>query len=332
MRLIPPFVAMVLSLLCASPAARDGPAPIFKRSIQLPDVAGRIDHIAYDPKTERLFVAALENGSLEVIDLKKGERIRSIKGLKEPQGVVVVPATNEVVVACGGDGTAHAFDAATLDEKRRVEIGDDADNIRLDADGKSIIIGHGDGAIAVLDAATLAKTAAVKLPGHPESFQLEPGTSRAFVNVPAAGEIVVADRSTQAVVSSWKLKDAAGNYPMALDPANKRLYIGCRRPAKLLAVDTASGSVIASAECVGDADEVFIDPKAGRVIVVGGGGGGAIEVFEMKEPGSLTKVASVKTASGARTGLLIAERRTMFIAAPQRGERSAEIREYALPD
>ena len=35
-------------------------------TIQLPKVSGRIDHLAFDTARQRLFVAALENNTLEV--------------------------------------------------------------------------------------------------------------------------------------------------------------------------------------------------------------------------------------------------------------------------
>src|SRR5262249_12680260 len=110
----------------------------------------------------------------------------------------------------------------------------------------------------------------------------------------------------------------------------RRLYVGCRRPARLLVIDTESGRVVASPECVGDADDVFVDGATGRVLVVGGDG--AIDVVEARDGAGCVRSASVKTESGARTGLLIPQRRTLLVAVPKRGGRAAEIREYTLPD
>lgn len=324
---------VTFSLLLAQPTAT--PAPTLKRSIPLPAVSGRIDHLAYDPKTKHLFIAALEHGSLEVVDLEKGERIKSITGLKEPQGIAFIPATDQVIISCGGDGTIRAYDAATLEPKQKTDLGEDADNMRLAPDGQHIIIGYGSGAIAILDVHTLDKRAEVKLSGHPEAFEPEPGTNRIFVNIPGSfvgggGEVAVCDRSTQTVTATWKLSVAGRNFPMALDASHKRLYIGARRSAKLLVLDTDTGKTIASPECIGDADEVFIDPKSGRTYIVGGDG--AIDVFTTLDQSSYTRAASVKTASGARTGLLIPNLHALFIAVPARRGQQAEIREYTIPD
>jgi DNA-binding beta-propeller fold protein YncE len=332
------FAALAILLgACAQPAGAPtgGPTPVLKRAIPLAGVSGRIDHLAYEAGTQRLFVAALENGSLEVVDLERGERIRSIGGLSEPQGVACVPETKQVVVACGGDGTAREFDARTFEERVTVAVGEDADNVRLSPDGKSIIVGYGSGALAFLESATLRKTGEIKLSGHPESFQVDPDTHRVFANVPGGfvgggGAVAVADLSTQKVIATWTLKEAGRNFPMALDAAHQRLYVGCRRSAKLLAIDTDSGRVMASPECVGDADDVFVDAKTGRVVVIGGDG--AVDVFEAKDGQGCVKAASVRTESGARTGLLVPERHALYVAVPKQGGHQAEIREYALPD
>jgi DNA-binding beta-propeller fold protein YncE len=247
----------------------------------------------------------------------------------------VACVSGRVIVASGGDGTARAFDAATLEERVKADVGDDADNARPSADGASVLVGYGAGALAVLDAVTLRKTADVKLSGHPESFQVDPGSHRAFVNIPGGiigggGEVAVVDLSSQKVSSTWPLKEAGRNFPMALDTDHKRLFVGCRRPARLLVLDTESGRVIASPECVGDADDIYVDPKTGRIFVIGGDG--AIDTFETKDQQAYTRTASVKTVSGARTGLLVPQRRALYVAIPKRGRQQAEIREYTVPD
>src|SRR5258706_3914538 len=80
----------------------DTPDLEFTKSIPLPDVEGRIDHFAVDLKGNRLFIAALGNNTVEVVDLAKGERVQTIKGLEEPQGIAYLPDTNQIVVANGG--------------------------------------------------------------------------------------------------------------------------------------------------------------------------------------------------------------------------------------
>jgi hypothetical protein len=297
------------------------------RSIPLPGVRGRIDHLAYDAATGRLFVAALGNGSLEVVDVERGEVVGHVGDLPEPQGVAVVPATAQVVVACGGDGTLRAFACATLQPRGRLRVGADADNLRLCPDGATLLVGEGDGSLAVVGAAGLDLLGRVPLPGHPESFQVDPGGDRAWVNVPGARPpcVVAVDLAERRVDATWPLPRLRANYPMALDAARRQLLVACRAPACLCVLDAGSGGLLAQVDCVGDADDVFVDGD--RVLVVGGGG--RVDVFA-RHGGGCQRVTELSSAAGARTGLWLPALHRLFIAAPRRGAREAEIRELDL--
>ena len=329
------FLFLLASLTSTLAAARDlSPELTPARTIPLPAVSGRIDHLAYDAKSQRLFIAALGNDSLEVVDLSTGTHLRTIPGLKEPQGVALVATLRRILVACGGDGTLHSFDCDTLKETGKLALGDDADNARATADGAAVLVGFGSGALAIVDPAALKQTEHIVLPGHPESFQLDPNSSRVFVNVPGGalgggGAVVVADRTTGKTLHTWKLTEAGRNFPMAIDGTHDRVFVGCRRPARLLALDSKTGTTIASPECVGDADDIFVDATSGHIFVIGGEG--AIDVFATTDFKDYKRIATIKTVSGARTGLLVPERRALYVAVPAAGSRTAEIREFTLP-
>src|SRR5438477_8919852 len=123
---------VVLLVLAAAYAQDNAPLKLVQ-TIPIPGVEGRIDHLSVDLKGQRLFIAALENNTLEGVDLAQGKRIRSIGGLKEPQGIVFVPELNQVFVASGGDGTLKAFDATSLALVFSINVGGDADNVRYDS-------------------------------------------------------------------------------------------------------------------------------------------------------------------------------------------------------
>jgi DNA-binding beta-propeller fold protein YncE len=315
------LVAAALLAVAAPIAASLAQSPPLTRSdeIPLPGVAGRIDHLALDSAGRRLYIAALGNGSAEAVDLSEGKVVARAPGLKEPQGIVYMPDPPRVVVSCGGDGTVRSLDAGTLAEIGRADAGEDADNLRFDPLHSRLIVGCGDGALVILDAATLSRQGAVKLPAHPEAFVLDPDGRRAWANVPGGfvrggGSVVAIDLEERTVTATWALGDAGRNFPMAIDPAGRRLYIGCRRPARLLVMDALSGKVSQSIACVGDADDVFYDAVHGRVYV--SGGDGRVDVFTVGEGGTLAAAASVRTADGARTSLLTPDCRTLFVACP----------------
>jgi len=299
------------------------------QAIRLPGVEGRIDHLAVDLADKRLFVAALENNTLEVMDLKSGNRIDQITGLEEPQGVAYVPEANKLLVTNGGGSTAAIYDARSLERLLQVNLGPDPDNVRYDPTTDRAYVGYGEGsgaALAVLDLKTGTKAADIKLSGHPESFQLEKNGNRIFVNVPDSGRVEVVDRREGSLVATWPIQDASENFPMTLDEADHRLFVGTRSPPKLLVLDTDAGKTVASLDCPGDADDIFYDAKTKRVYV--SGGAGSIGVFEQKDADHYEPLGEVSTAEGARTSLFVPETRRLYLAAPNYGAQQAEVRVY----
>jgi hypothetical protein len=217
------------------------------------------------------------------------------------------------------------FDGGTYQLLGTARFPADADNIRYDARGQRVIVGYGDGALAFLDS-NGKKTAEIALDAHPESFQLEKSGTRAFVNVPDKKEIQVVDLAKNAMSGRWPVTSALKNYPMALDEAHHRLLIGCRAPARMLAIDTETGKQTASVEIVGDTDDLFYDAARSRVYVIGGEG--FVDVFEQKDADHYGRIAHLATAPGARTGLFVPDWGNLFVAVPHRGEQRMEILVY----
>ena len=299
--------------------------------IALPGVEGRFDHFAADTKNHRLFVAALGNDTLEVIDTQSAKSVAHVTGLHKPQGVAFLPDSHRIAVAGGEDGTLRFYDAATLKPGPVINNLDDADNVRYDATAERLYVGYGEGALAVIDADKSQKIADIKLDGHPESFQLERDGKRIFVNVPQAGHVAVIDREKQTVIARWPTGDAKANFPMALDEHNHRLFIGCRQPAKLLVLDTGSGKIVSTIDITGDTDDLFYDAANKRIYI--SGGAGAITILNQSTPDTYRTLAHLKTAPGARTSFFIPDQQTLYLAVPHRGPQQPELRTYkAQPD
>jgi len=298
------------------------------RSIALPQVEGRIDHLAFDSAHQRLYVAALGNNTVEVIDTAADTHLKSVPGFHEPQGIAVAPDFDLVAVANGeGDGIQFVKES-DVTPRTSVRLGADSDNIRYDAPAKRLYVGFGEGAVAAVDPGTGKVLGEAKLSAHPESFQLERSGTRIFVNVPNAKHIAVIDRSSMTVTATWPVSTAASNFPMALDETNHRLFVGCRHPARLLVFDTATGKEIASTDIVGDTDDLFYDAATKRLLV--SGGEGYLDVLRDQGDNHFARVAHTPTASGARTCLYVADRRRLYLAVPHRGTQQPEIRIYDL--
>ncbi len=295
-------------------------------TIQLPNVGGRIDHLAFDSKRQFIYVAALGNNTIEVVDVMNRKVIHTIKGLSEPQGIRFIPECNAIFVANGVNGSCDVFNADSYEQITTVKLDGDADNVRYDSATKKIYVGYGNGGIAIIDAITFKKLAEIKLSGHPESFQLE--NKNVFVNVPDAHLLEIIDLEKNSIKAAWKIEQASSNFPMALDATNHRLFIGCRHPAKLIIINTETGKTIASLDTDGDADDIFYDDKAGQIYM--SCGSGFVDVFKQIESDHYESELKIETCSGARTSLFVPELDQLIVAAPARSGHMAQLLIYQV--
>ena len=321
---------LLFSLLLVSrvPILPQSAPPVTRvQVVPLPGVEGRIDHMAADIAHKHLYLAALGNNTLEVIDLTAGKRVHTISGLHEPQGIGYAPASRQLFVANGQSGSCSVYDATSSQQRTSVLLGEDADNVRYDGKANRVYVGYGAGAIGILDAASLKRLGNIPVSGHPESFQIETTGPRIFVNVPGTGHIAVLDRIKRTVLATWPVTEARSNFPMALDERIHRLFIGCRDPAKLLVYDTESGKVVTSFPIVGDTDDVFYDAGHKRLYVTGGEG--YLDVFAQESPDRYKRLQHIPTAPGARTSFFVPELSRLYVAVPRRAGQLAALFVFA---
>lgn len=321
------LAAVALALGCS--LARPAPAQslVLDRTIELPDVRGRLDHLDIDVEGSRLFLAALGAGSLEVVDLGAAKRIARIAPLGEPQGVAYLSRSHRLVVASGRSGRLDAYDAIGSAAVASVVHLDDADNLRFDSAANRLFVGYGQ-ALAVLDPQTLQVLRRWPLAGHPEAFVVESGGRYVYVNVPSASHIAVVDRRSDRIAATWPVAGASGNFAMALDAASHRLFVATRRPALLLAYDTDSGQRVGELAICGDADDLFFDSTRRQLYAVCGEG--KVDVIRQRDADHYEMGERVATAPGARTGLFVPGRSALLVAAPARPGVAAEIRVYRV--
>jgi len=318
--------ALVAALACAPAAAAGTVSRV--GSIALPGVKGQLDHMALDEAGQRLFVAALGNHTVEVVDLRTARRVRSLTGFREPQGLGFLPSPPRLFVACGGDGRVAVLDAESFQPLRDLRLGHDADNVRVDDAARRVIVGFGAGGLAVLDAASGDSVATIALAAHPEAFECEEEGPRIFVNVPESHEVTVVDRDLGRAVGHWPLEGSGANFPMAFDRVGSRLFLGCRRPAELVVLSTATGGRLDSVATEGDVDDLAYDVRSHTLLA--SCGAGFLDVIDVPIAGGLHVRARIPTESGARTSLLDAARGRLYLAVPAQPGRPAEIRIYEL--
>jgi DNA-binding beta-propeller fold protein YncE len=338
------FGALVLALggilagrggktVAAQSGARDLLPLQLEEQIPVPGVAGRLDHFTADAKRRRLFVSALGNNSLEVIDTFAGRVIHSIKGLAEPQGPLYVPEVDKLYVANAEDGKVRVYEGAAYALKKTLDFGSDPDNMRYDQASHTVFVGFGqeDGGVAMIDPKTDERKGDVyKTGGHPESFQVEASGAHIYVNVPDAGNAVVSiDRKT-GQTAKWPLKGLRSNYAMALDEENHRLFTITRKTPMLVVLNTDTGAEVARLHAAGECDDAYFDAARKRIYVIGAEG--FISVFQQNDPDHYELVANVPSSVGIRTGYFFTKRDRLYVGVPAKGNEPAQVWTYEAED
>jgi hypothetical protein len=311
-------VALVALAETACAAAGDTPPLQRVQVIPLKGPAGRLDHLALDAKHGRLFVANMANSSLDVVDLKAGRLITQVAGQKKIQGIAYAPDLDRIFVGNGADGVCNAFDGRDYKHLKAIPL-DDADNVRYDPGTRRVYVGHAEKALAVIDAKSLETVADIKLPGAPEAFQLARSAPRLYLNTPSPAQVVVVDTAKAEVVSRYPLKRAAANYPLALDEAGGRIFVGCRREPMVVVLDSATGKEFAAVPIPGDTDDLFHDAKRQRLYV--SCGEGFLAVVRHRDGDRYELEVKVPTVKMARTSLFDSASGRLYLVVPRREGR-----------
>ena len=329
------FTAVVVLLGVAPALAQTSPPLEQQRTIELPGVTGKFDHFAIDLHGRRLFAAATGNHSVEIVDLAKNQVIESIAGLGKPHGLAWVETTQSLYVADGALAELRLYRGNPFKLAGKIKLSDDADDLVLDEAAHSLYVGHG-GAnaanparIAVVDVDTFTLTADIPTSAHPEALDFDSKGHRVFANIADSGEVAVVDSTTHRLSAQWKLQQASDNVPMAYDPEHAVLFIACRTPAVLLALDATNGHEFARLPTGTGADDLFYDSRLQRVYVIAGAG--EVHAYQFDGQKSLKPLPMLPTAAGAKTALFVPAHSLLYVGIPGAGAHAAEIRVYATP-
>src|SRR5437660_9539158 len=179
------------------------------QTIPLPNVKGRIDHMDVDVEGKRLFVAGLENGSLEIVDLKAGKWTKSVPGFQKPQGIAFVQSLDKVFVASGDDGMLRVFRGGTLELLDSIKLDLGPNRVAYDPHTKLLYVGYGGkdagkdyGEVGIIDAKTDRHLGDIKVEAHPAELLLDQSGKTLFVFVSAVSKVQLVDTKTRQVVST----------------------------------------------------------------------------------------------------------------------------------
>ena len=314
---------IVCSLGVASAMCQTDSPLVLERRIVLAGVKGKFDHFALDERGGRLFAAATGNKSVEVVDLASGKIVESLTGLGKPHGLAWVEKTGQkgrLFVADGEKASLEVFEGVPLKLVKSVPLSEDADDMVYDSGSGLLYVGHGGSnatnpaSVAIVDATRLTVAKQLRMATHPEALELDATTRRIFVNISDTGEVVVIDGAAQGKMKTWKLTNTKGNTPLAYDAQDGLLLVGCRAPAKLLALSGANGMEMGSSVADSGADDLFFEPKTHRAYLIAGSG--AIDTYTVSPDGKLQAMAVIHTVAGAKTGLLAPSQGLLYIGIP----------------
>ncbi len=303
------------------------------QTIPIPNVKGRIDHMDVDVKGKRLFVAGLENGSLEVVDLQAGKWLKSIPGFKKTQGVAYVPSLNKVFVASGDDGMLRVFRADTLDLLDAIKLDLGPNRVAYDPPTRLLYVGYGGkdagkdyGEVGIIDAKTDKHLGDVKVEAHPAELLLDESGKTLFVFVSAASKVQVVDTKKRRVVSTWHV-GSQRNGDGAFDEKTLRLFIGTRTPPRMIVMDSQAGKEVANLPTVEGMDGVYFDPRLKRIYISGGRDYdvGYIFAYQQKDADHYETIGKIPTKSGAGTSFWSPELNHYYVAAPAHENEGAAI-------
>jgi len=324
------FVGGMFSL--AAEAQSSAPL-ILSRTIALPGIGGKFDHLAIDTAGNRLFIAATGNHSVEMIDLKTDKVQQSITGLGKPHGLAWFAATGSLYVADGSLGELRVYSGSPLALAGKIKLSTDADDMVGDEANHLLFVGHGTGdaanptKVAVVDTRSFALIANLAVATHPEALDVDLQSHRVFANIADSGEVVTIDTGTKAITAHWKLTKAADNVPLAFDAEHNMLFVACRTPGTVLGLDATTGKEVTGLPTAGGVDDLFYDPALRRVYVIAGVG--EVDAYQLDDAKNLRALGVLHTAAGAKTALFVAAQNLLYVGIPGVGEHAAEIRVYA---
>src|SRR3984893_6587667 len=325
---------------------QDKPTLRLVQTIPLSGVSGRLDHMAVDLEKKRLFVAAVANGNLEVLELDGGKAINSISGIKDTQDALFLGGQFNKLYVSSLDGTLRIFQGETFRLVQALKLEPDPNRLLYDPATNLIYFGYGGQnagfdayeRVGILQANRGAQSdqfvadmiAPTYRPGHLAEMALE-DDGKLLACDSRADMIFQFDTRKRELLKSWQAHgDGAGD--MALDRARHRLFVGTRIPAEMTVYDSLSGKEIVSLSGPETMDGVHYDAEKKRIYVSGGrwygtpdASPGWVYVYQQNDADHYDLVSKIKTRPGSGTSLLVPQFNRFYVASQAIGDQEAAI-------
>lgn len=330
---------VIVGLLLLPAGARDAHAqdqlPLRRiQTIPMPGVHGRMDHLGIDIEGGRLFAAALGDtqNTVEVIDLKGGKRVFSVRGQNMPQGVFYSSEFNKLFVANGKDGSVKIFRGDSFALIDSLSLGTNADHVGYDPSTKYLYTGLSipnsrAGALSIIDTRTNRHIGDIKTDSRPGGIKIDTSGPRIFVTLAGLPKLGVIDREKREEIAAWPLTNVPGVVALAFDEAHHRLFGGIRNPPVLIVLDTESGRQITQLEGVNGIDDLWYDAQRNRIYASGGRGStnGFVYVYQQQDPDHYDLTAKVPTRANAQTSIWVPQLNRYYVSASANDKEDAAI-------
>jgi DNA-binding beta-propeller fold protein YncE len=322
------FLTLFLVVAVRVDAQADTPLNLL-HTTPLPDFKGDLDHFAVDLNGNRLFVTAEVHKTIEVFDLKTGERIHSITGFGTPHEILFRPDSNTLIVADGGaDSGCKLVDGKNYQIIDNIKLPPGVDSAEYNPVTKEYYVenrGPDPSAnthmISIIDAVNFKHTGDMTLPGRrSEAMAIDRAGKKMYVNL--TDEVGVVDLPTRQLIARWPVPDAHVQNAMALDEPNHRLFIATRNPPKLFVFNTDTGKVVLDLPCVGVNDDMTFDTKRQRLYITGDG---ATSVFQQRDADHYEHIVDVPTGFRAKTSLYVPQLNRLYIAVSGGDKPDAQV-------
>jgi hypothetical protein len=303
------LAAFRFTILSASAAGVDAGPYAVAQTYHAGGVGG-MDYLTADAKSKLLFIPRVTHTM--VLDAATGKLVADVPGQKHNHGVALVPGVGRGFITDGDDASVMIFDLKTYAVLGKIKAEADADGIIYDPASNKVLLVSGDAGVLIpispdVDPANGKADAEVDLGGKPE-FLAADGQGRVYINLVDKNEVAVMDTKTMAVVAKWPTAPGGSPVGMAMDRVHRRLFIGCRKPPKMIVMSADDGKVLADLPIGSGVDATQFDGDAFASC-----GDGTLAVVRETSPGKFEIVQSLKTAPRAKTMGLDPDTHTLYL-------------------
>jgi DNA-binding beta-propeller fold protein YncE len=335
-RIVVSIISLIFLGVTASGAYAQGTGPLrLVQTIPMPNVKGRMDHLGVDIKGKRLFAAALDNNTVEVIDLKAGKRVYSIPGQSKPQGISYSTDFKKLFVANGTDGTCKIYSGNKFTLIDNLSLGINPNHVGYDPATKYLYVGIGipdseAGALAIIDTRNNKHIGDIKTDARPGGVKIDKSGPRIFVTLRGLPKLGVIDRKKHEEITTWPVTGAPGIVALAFDETHHRLFGGTRNPL-LLVFDAESGKQITQLEGVAGIDDLWYDGAHKRIYASGGRESdagtipGFVYVYQQSDADHYELIAKVPTRPNSQTSIWVPQLNRYYVSASANDKEDAAI-------